>query len=75
MIDPRTQYILYKERENQLTAEIERKHAALGRCKPRPIRQSWYSVVVQWLKEMVFSHGNIHPFTKISWHSESKGLR
>jgi hypothetical protein len=56
MIDPRTQYILYKERENQLMAQIERKQAELERCESRAISQSWYSVVVQWLKKKLFSH-------------------
>ncbi len=64
MIDPRTQYILYKERENQLIVQIERKQAILERCESRAISQSWYSVVWQWLKEKVFSLGNINAAAK-----------
>jgi hypothetical protein len=55
MIDPRTQYIIYKEQETQLELQIERKLAAQERGKFVETSQPWYSAAGQWLKEKVFS--------------------
>ena len=55
MIDPRSQYIIYKDQENRRRLLIERKLAAQARggCK---VEQPWYFVAVQWLKENVLDH-------------------
>ncbi len=59
MIDPRTQYILYQERQHELMAQIERRLAAQERAGVRrtggagAIHQPWYSAAQQWLKEKV----------------------
>lgn len=55
MIDPRTQYIIYKERENKLMLQIERKLAAQERNTFAETSQPWYSTARQWLNEKVFS--------------------
>jgi len=55
MIDPRTQYIIYKEQESQLELQIERKLAAQQRDKTVETSQPWYSAAGQWLKEKAFS--------------------
>ena len=55
MIDPRTQYIIYKEQESELIVKIERKLAAQEREKLVETSQPWYSAAEQWLKEKVFS--------------------
>jgi hypothetical protein len=55
MIDPRTQYIIYKEQENERMLQIERKLAAQERGGYAATSQPWYSKAEQWLKENVFS--------------------
>ena len=55
MIDPRSEYIIYKEQETRLMLQIERKLAAQERGEYAETSQPWYSVAEQWLKEMVFS--------------------
>jgi hypothetical protein len=55
MIDPRTQHIIYKEKETQLMLQIERKLAAQERGEHAEISQPWYSAAEQWLKAKVFS--------------------
>jgi hypothetical protein len=55
MIDYRTQYIVHKEKENQLMLQIERKLAAQERGEPAETSQPWYAAAEQWLKENVFS--------------------
>ncbi len=57
MIDPRTQYILYQERQHELMAQIERRLAAQERAGARAIHQPWYSAAHQWLKEKVLYRG------------------
>ena len=52
MIDPRTQYIIYKEQENRLMLQIERKLAAQEGGKMEEISQSRISAAKQWLKEL-----------------------
>lgn len=56
MIDPRSQFIIYKGQETELMLQIERKLATKGRGGYVKTSQPWYSVVEQWLKEKVFSH-------------------
>jgi hypothetical protein len=55
MIDPRTEYIIHKEKETNLMFQIERKLAAQERGKPAETSQTWYAAAEQWLKEKVFS--------------------
>ena len=55
MIDPRSQYIIYKEQESKLMLQIERKLAAKERDKFVETSQPWYSAAEQWLKEKAFS--------------------
>lgn len=55
MIDPRSQYVIYKEQENKLMLQIERKLAAQERGKFAETSHPWYSAAEQWLKEKVFS--------------------
>lgn len=57
MIDPRTQYILHKERENELMRQIERKLAAQERGESVETGQAWYLAAGQWLKGKGFSRG------------------
>jgi hypothetical protein len=57
MIDPRSQYIIYKERETNLMLKIEQKLAAQERGEHAQASQPWYSAAEQWLKEKVFSRG------------------
>ena len=54
MIDPRTQYIIHKEKEDKLMLQIERKLAAQERGKIEEISHPRYSAVMQWFKK-VFS--------------------
>ncbi len=56
MIDPRTQYIIYKGRENELMLQIERKLAAQERGKSAETAQTWYSAAARWLKGKGTSH-------------------
>jgi hypothetical protein len=56
MIDPRTQYIIYKEQETELMLQIERKLAAQERGGFAETSQPWYFAAKKWLKEKVFSH-------------------
>lgn len=56
MIDPRTQYIIYKEKESELMLQIERKIVAKERGGYAETSQPWYYAVEHWLKEKVFSH-------------------
>jgi hypothetical protein len=56
MIDPRSQYIIYKEQETELMNQIERKLAAKERNGNAEISHPWYFVVTKYLKEKVFSH-------------------
>lgn len=56
MIDPRTQYILYKERENELMLQIQQKLTAQARGETMETAlQHWYAKAGQWLKEKVSS--------------------
>jgi hypothetical protein len=55
MIDPRSQYVIYKQQEAELTLQIERKLAAQERGKVTETSYPWYSAAEQWLKEKVFS--------------------
>ena len=55
MIDPRTQYVIYKEQETKRMLQIERKLAAQERGKFMETNYPWYSQVEQWLKEKIFS--------------------
>lgn len=55
MIDPRTQYIIHKEKENKLMLQIERKLAAQEGSKIEETSHSLYSTVKQWFNEKVFS--------------------
>jgi hypothetical protein len=55
MIDPRTQYILHKEKETELMRQIERKLAAQERGLHAETSQPWYAAAEQWLKEKLFS--------------------
>ena len=55
MIDPRTQYIIYKEQESRLELQIERKLAAQEREESVETSQPWYSAAGQWLKEKTIS--------------------
>ena len=54
MIDPRTIYIIHKEREAKLMQQIEGKRAAQERWEYGKTSQPWYSAAEQWLKEKVF---------------------
>jgi hypothetical protein len=56
MIDPRTQYIIYKEKETELMHQIERKLAAKERDGYTTTSQPWYFAAMKWLKDKVFSH-------------------
>jgi hypothetical protein len=47
MIDPRTQYILHKEKETDLMHQIERKLAAQERGEDAQTSQPWYSAAEQ----------------------------
>jgi hypothetical protein len=58
MIDPRSQYIIYKEQETGLMFQIERNLAAQKRGEYAETNQPWYSAAQQWLKEKVFSRGS-----------------
>jgi hypothetical protein len=58
MIDPRSQYIIYKEQENNRMKQIEWKLAAQAKGGCQATEPPWYSVTVQWLKENVFSRGS-----------------
>ena len=60
MIDARTQYIVYKEKEANLMLQIERKLAAQERGEKAETSQPWYSAAEQWLKEKVFSRGSVN---------------
>jgi hypothetical protein len=65
MIDPRSQYVIYKEQETRLMLQIERKLAAQERGKFAETSQPWYSAAEQWLKEKVFSFRSArHPCTE-----------
>jgi hypothetical protein len=55
MIDPRSQYIIYKEQEAELMRQIARKLAAQERGEYAGTSQPWYSTAERWLKEKVFS--------------------
>ena len=61
MIDPRTQFIIYKEQEAKLMHQIERKLAAQERGERARTRQPWYSVAEQWLKEKLSSPWQAKP--------------
>jgi hypothetical protein len=54
MMDHRTQYIIHKEKENDLMHQIERKLAAQERGGYAQTTQTWISAAEQWLKEKVF---------------------
>ncbi len=56
MIDPRSQYYIYKEKENELMLQIERKLAAKERCGFVESTQPWYFAAEKWLQEKVLSH-------------------
>ena len=53
MIDPRTQYIVYKERENELMLQIERIRTARERGEMTETSQPWYVKTGQWLRAML----------------------
>ena len=55
MIDPRSQYIVYKAEEARRMLQIERLRTARERGELAPAGRPWYSTVGQWLKEKVFS--------------------
>jgi hypothetical protein len=55
MIDPRTQYIVYKERENALMTQIERKRAARERGALIETGPDWILAIEQWLKTRALS--------------------
>jgi hypothetical protein len=59
MIDPRSQYIIHKEKETELMVQIERKLEAQERGKCAETSQPWYFVVEQWLIEKVFPHMSV----------------
>jgi hypothetical protein len=59
LIDPRSQYIIYKEQETELMLQIERKLAAQERGEYAETSQPWYSAANQWLKEKVFSRRSV----------------
>jgi hypothetical protein len=59
MIDPRTQYIIHKEKETELMHQIERKLAAKERSGNVEAGRPWYFVVKQWLIEKVFSRKSV----------------
>ena len=52
MMDPRTQYIVYQERENALMRQIEHKLAAQERGRTAA-STPWYLKTGQWLQEKV----------------------
>lgn len=62
MLDPRTQYILYQERQHELMAEIEQRLAAQERGGAGNVRQPGYSASLQglqqWLKEKMLFRGS-----------------
>jgi hypothetical protein len=55
MIDPRSQFIIYKEQETELMNQIERKLAAQERRKIAVPSQHWYTAVEQRLKAVLVS--------------------
>ena len=55
MIDLRSQYIIYKEQENERMHLIERKLAAQENGGFMQTELPWYFAAGQWLKENVFS--------------------
>ncbi len=55
MMDPRTQYLVYKEQENERMTQIERMQEGRQNGTLAESGPSWTSVVGQWLKEKVFS--------------------
>ena len=57
MIDPRSQYIIYKAQESERMLQIERRLAAQAKGGCAETEQPWYSVIVQWLKENVLPRG------------------
>jgi hypothetical protein len=59
MIDPRTQYIIHKEKETELMHQIERKLAAKERSGNVEAGRPLYFVAKQWLIEKVFSRRSI----------------
>jgi len=54
MIDPRSQYIIYKGQETELMLKIEKKLAAQEGGEYAETSQPWYSAAKQWLKEKAF---------------------
>ena len=55
MIDPTTQYIVYKQRENELMRQIERKLAARDQGSLVETHQPWNVKTVQQMIEKAFS--------------------
>jgi hypothetical protein len=55
MIDPRSQYIIYKGQELELMLKIEEKLAAQEGGENAETSQPWYSAADQWLKGKAFS--------------------
>jgi len=55
MIDPRTQYIIHKEKETKLMLQIERKLAAQEQAESAETSQPWYSAAGQWWKGKIFN--------------------
>ncbi len=54
MMDPRTQHILYQERQHELMAQIEQRWTVQergGTGGAGAIHQPWYSAARQWLQQ------------------------
>lgn len=56
MIDPRSQYIIYKRQESELMLQIERKLAVKERGILTEDSQPRYYSAKKWLQEKVLSH-------------------
>lgn len=56
MIDPRTQYIIYKEQESELVFQIERKLGAEEGRVHLVSLEPWYVTASHWLKEKLSPH-------------------
>ena len=55
MVDPTTQYIVYKQRENELMRQIERKLAARSQGSSVETHRPWNAKTVQHMIEKAFS--------------------
>ena len=61
MIDPRTQYYIYKQQENELMLLIEHKLAAREHGRTTETSQPWYIKTGQWLQWLLKEKGFSHP--------------